>query len=73
MMVYIQGEPRNFEVKLEYAGQRTCVSVDWGDGEPLALYGNLLSCKIRYPTLTPSDVGYFNHVTKVIKETRVYK
>ena len=53
-----------FEVKLENAGMRTCVTVDWADGLPMEFYGNLASCRIRYPTLAAKDVLPFNYTDK---------
>eukprot|EP00095_Tigriopus_kingsejongensis_P012230 maker-scaffold528_size145933-snap-gene-0.29 protein:Tk12230 transcript:maker-scaffold528_size145933-snap-gene-0.29-mRNA-1 annotation:"hypothetical protein IscW_ISCW000316" len=66
-------EPRDFTVTLERAGLRTCVTVDWGNGDPLEFYGNLDSCRIRYRTLVASDVKEFNHISKTIKSTRVFR
>ena len=65
-----QDEPKTFEVRLENAGERTCVTVDWADGLPTEFYGNLASCQLRYPTLAAKDVLPFNYTEKVIRAVR---
>jgi hypothetical protein len=67
-----QDEPKSFEVRLENAGTRTCVTVDWGDGNGLEFYGNLESCQVRYLTLTFLDVQPFDHVGKIITAVKTY-
>ena len=38
------GETRNFTVRLDSAGLRTCVRTDWGDGT-VTFMGNPTSCR----------------------------
>ncbi len=65
-------EPKDYEVRLENAGKRTCVAVNWADGNGVELYGNLLSCRIRYPSATADTVKPFNLTTKTIHATKTY-
>ncbi len=39
-----KGERRNFTVRLENAGRRTCVRIEWGEGT-VTYYGNPTSCR----------------------------
>ena len=67
-----QDEPKAFEVRLENAGKRTCVTVHWDDGLPTEFYGSLASCRTRYPELGEADVRPFNYTEKVIRAVRNY-
>ena len=67
-----QNEPKEFEVRLENAGKRTCVTIDWADGLPMEFYGNLASCRRDYPALAAKDVLPLNLTEKVIRSVRTY-
>ena len=55
-----QGENKKFNIKLEQTGHKSCVVVDFGDDDSenpsYAYYGNLQSCRIRFPDLLAEDV-----------------
>ena len=48
------------------------MSIDWGDGRPLELYGNLASCQIRYPDRKQEDIHHFNYYSKKIESIITY-
>ena len=45
--------------------------VDWGDGSDPEFWGNLQSCKIRYPT-TAEAANPFDTGSKTIVQTHTY-
>ena len=56
--LYFQHEEKRFNIKLEQAGKKTCVVVDYGDDDSeeedpavFEFYGNVASCRIRFPAL----------------------
>ena len=47
--IYDVNETANFKFRFSCMGSKTCVSIDWDDGSKLQFFGNIFSCKLRYP------------------------
>ena len=50
-----------FTITLERGGSLTCVVAEWGDGTQ-DFFGNLDSCRFRYPSLLPQDVHQVDNI-----------
>ena len=70
-------ETKNFNIKLDRAGTKTCIAVDFGDDDDenpeYDFYGHLKSCRIRFPHLTDDDVEPFDSFTKTFDVTHMYR
>ena len=67
-----QNETKHFEIRLERAGVRTCVSVQLIENGPTTYYGNWESCVIRNRQLTPAEVQPFDYNLKTISTSYIY-
>lgn len=65
-----QNETKIFDIRFAKMGVKTCISVDYGDGTPVLFFGNLDSCKLRYPHLT--EVGFVDPVAKTFNLNHTY-
>ena len=70
-------ETKNFNIKLDRAGTKTCIAVDFGDDDEenpeYDFYGHLKSCRIRFPHLTAEMVEPFDSFTKTFDVTHTYR
>ena len=62
----------NFNVKLVYAGKKTCIAVNWGDETPNEYWGNIDSCRLRFPNLLSNQVNRFDTFTKEFQPVHVF-
>ena len=66
--LFFQHENKRFNIRLEQAGHKTCVVVDYGDDEnedpSYDFFGNVASCRIRFPDLLTEQVQPLNIFTK---------
>ena len=69
----IQNETKNFNVRLAYAGIKSCVALNWGDETPNEYWGNIDSCRLRFPDLVESSVGYFDTFTKEFQPVHIFE
>lgn len=67
-----QGETKRFDISLEFAGAKTCLVVNYGDGSDLDFYGSVDSCRIRYPDVLAEDVLFFDTNAKLVEATHTY-
>ena len=65
-----QNETKIFNIRFAKMGVKTCISVDYGDGTPALFFGNLDSCKLRFPHLT--EVGFVDPVAKTFDLNHTY-
>ena len=71
--LFIQNETKNFNVRLAYAGIKSCVALNWGDETPNEYWGNIDSCRLRFPDLAESSVGYFDTFTKEFQPVHIFE
>ena len=71
-----QNETKPFTIRLAKAGVKTCIVVDFGDAagdfNNFEFYGNVKSCRIRFPAVTTKQVKPFDSVKKSFDTTHVY-
>ena len=65
-----QNETKDFEIKLGNAGAKTCIVVDWKDDTPFEYWGNLMTCRLRFPDL--EEAQPFDTYLKTFKTSHVY-
>ena len=69
-------ETKRFNIRLQHAGQKTCVVVDYGDDDAefpfYEYFGNPDSCRLRFPDITNEEVNELNINTKTFDLTHIY-
>ena len=69
-------ETKPFKIRLAKAGIKTCIVTDYGDSggdfNNFEFRGNLRSCRIRFPTLSKSQVLPFDSVAKEFDASHTY-
>ena len=68
-----KNESKPFNIRLGKMGIKTCITVDFGDGSKLKFFGNAVSCKMRYQTITDNDVVPVDTYLKNFDITHVYE
>ena len=62
-----------FNIRLGKMGIKTCITVDFGDGSKMKFFGNPVSCKARYQSLTDADVGFVDPVLKSFDISHIFE
>lgn len=68
-----KNETKPFNIRLAKMGIKTCITVDFGDGSRVKFFGNAVSCKARYQTITDADVGFVDPVLKSFDINHIYE
>ena len=68
-----KNESKAFNIRLAKMGIKTCITVDFGDGSKLKFFGNAVSCKMRYQTITDNDVVPVDTYLKNFDINHVYE
>ena len=59
-----KNETKTFHIRFLKMGRKTCITLDLGDGSKIKFYGNVKSCKMRYPHVTDNDVSFVDPDSK---------
>lgn len=65
-------EIKGFNFRFGKMGRKTCVTISWGDNSKAQFFGNALSCKQRFQTVTEDDVKSIDYIGKQFYEEHVY-
>ena len=59
-------------MKLAYAGIKSCIALNWGDDSPNQYWGNIDSCRLRFPNLQNDEVEYFDTFRKEFQPVHIF-